>query len=215
MEGWTPPNYDRRGETLPTYLMSTALECQRSDGPVHLAAPEQRAGYHSRAVQEREGLTAEQCKRGRGSQQSSAREGGAHSRAVQEREGLTAEQCKRGRGSQQSSAREGGAHSRAVQEREGLTAEQCKRGRGSQQSSAREGRAHFCLLYVLRSRTATTPSPELIITLPEGKSSSAEMPRLYLSFWGPKLLKRQVVMLTVRMSPVVVPQYITLSSSAT
>lgn len=56
-----PPNYGRRGETLPTYLMSAALECQRGDGPVHLAAPEQRAGYHSRAVQEREGLTFASC----------------------------------------------------------------------------------------------------------------------------------------------------------
>lgn len=51
--------------------------------------------------------------------------------------------------------------------------------------------------------------------LPEGRSSRAEMPKLYLSFAGPKVLKRQVVMLTVRISPVVVPQYITLSSSAT
>lgn len=97
---------------------------------------------------------------------------------------------------------------RAQAERE-VTAH-CSAGQG------RAGeRAHFCLLYVLRSRTATTPSPELTITLPEGRSSSAEMPKLYLSFWGPKVLKRQVLMLTVRTSPVVVPQYITLSSSAT
>ena len=116
--------------------------CPPTSCPLPLSAKEVMAPSTWQRLSRGQGITAEQCRRGRGSQQSSAREGGAHSRAVQEREGLTAEQCKRGRGSQQSSAREGGAHSRAVQEREGLTAEQCRRGRGSQQSSAREGGAH-------------------------------------------------------------------------
>lgn len=40
------------GRVPPTYLMSTALECQRGDGPIHLTAPEHRdmGGGHS-AVQ--------------------------------------------------------------------------------------------------------------------------------------------------------------------
>lgn len=48
---------------LPTYLMSTALERQRGDGPIHLAVPEQRTGQGITAEQcnEREGLTFASC----------------------------------------------------------------------------------------------------------------------------------------------------------